>query len=400
MVTNMSETRFHGARTKEETDITKVISDIDSSVIGVIVIADDADEDAFPLNTPTLITRPQSMLGKAGKTGTLYKTLKAISDQVSTKIIVVRVAAAKQPEGDAEAETQSQLIIGGSDADGNYTGMYALLTAEQKTQYRPRILAVPEYDTEEVTAQLCVIAKQLRAFVYASCYGCNTLAEALKYRETFASRELMPIWPNYIAYNPVSGENEVFPATAYAVGLRAFIDNQYGWHRSLSNVAVSNVLGISKDVFWALQAEDSDAQTLNNAEITTIIKRNGFRFWGNRTTDTNEFVFEVYTRTAQILADTIAEAQFETVDGPLTPTNVKDVVSAINKKLSALVTAGKLLGAEAWFDTVDNPTSTLIQGKVVIRYKYTPVPPMEDLTLIQTFTDEYFEGAFSSLGSN
>ena len=111
-------------------------------------------------------------------------------------------------------------------------------------------------------------------------------------------------------------------------------------------------------------------------------------------------MFEVYTRTAQILADTIAEAQFETIDGPLTPTNVKDVVSAINKKLSALVTAGKLLGAEAWFDIVDNGTANLIQGKVAIRYKYTPVPPMEDLTLIQTFTDEYFEGAFSSLGSN
>ncbi|MCV5870012.1 phage tail sheath subtilisin-like domain-containing protein, partial [Escherichia coli] len=89
-----------------------------------------------------------------------------------------------------------------------------------------------------------------------------------------------------------------FPSPAYAVGLRAYIDNQYGWHRSLSNIAVSNVLGMSKDVFWALQAEDSDAQTLNNDEITTIIKRNGFRFWGNRTTDTNEFIFEVYTRTA------------------------------------------------------------------------------------------------------
>lgn len=400
MVTNMSETRFHGARTKEETDITRVINDIDSSVIGVIVVADDADEDAFPLNIPTLITRPQSMLGKAGKTGTLYKTLKAISDQASAKIIVVRVATAKPPEEGKAAETQSQLIIGGSDADGNYTGMYALLTAEQKTGYRPRVLAVPEYDTEEVTSQLCVIAKQLRAFVYAGCNGCNTLAEARQYRETFASRELMLIWPNYIAYNQVSGANEEFPAPAYAVGLRAFIDNQYGWHRSLSNIAVSNVLGMSKDVFWALQAEDSDAQTLNNDEITTIIKRNGFRFWGNRTTDTNEFTFEVYTRTAQILADTIAEAQFETVDGPLTPTNVKDVVSAINKKLSALVTAGKLLGAEAWFDIVDNPTANLIQGKVAIRYKYTPVPPMEDLTLIQTFTDEYFEGAFSSLGSN
>lgn len=394
----MSETRFHGARTKEETDLITAINDIDSSVIGVIAVADDADEDAFPLNTPTLVVRAKSMLGKAGKTGSLYKTLKAISDQCSPKIIVVRVAAAKAPAEGVEAQTQSQLIIGGSDADGNYTGMYALLTAEQKTGYRPRILAVPEYDTEEVTSQLCVIAKQLRAYVYASCNACNTLAEARAYRATFASRELMLLWPNFIAYNPVSGENEEFPSPAYAVGLRAYIDNQYGWHRSLSNIAVSNVLGMSKDVFWALQAEDSDAQTLNNDEITTIIKRNGFRFWGNRTTDTNEFIFEVYTRTAQILADTIAEAQFETVDGPLTPTNVKDVVSAIKKKLSALVTAGKLLGADCWFDIVDNATTDLRQGKVVIRYKYTPVPPMEDLTLIQTFTDEYFEPAFSALG--
>lgn len=394
----MAETRFHGARVREETDVTTAINDIDSSVIGVIAVADDADEDTFPLNTPTLITRASSVLGKAGKTGSLYKTLKAISDQCSPKIIVVRVAEAAAAADGTEAQTQSQLIIGGSDADGNYTGMYALLTAEQKTDYRPRILIVPEYDTEEVTSQLCVIAKQLRAFVYAGCNGCNTIAEALAYRKTFASRELMLLWPNFIAYNSVSGENEEFPAAAYAGGLRSYIDNQYGWHRSLSNIAVSNVLGMSKDVFWALQAEDSDAQTLNNGEVTTIIKRNGFRFWGNRTTDTSEFIFEVYTRTAQILADTIAEAQFETIDGPLTPTNVKDVVSAIKQKLSALVTAGKLLGADCWFDIVDNPTTDIRQGKVVIRYNYTPVPPMEDLTLIQTFTDEYIEPAFAALG--
>jgi phage tail sheath protein FI len=143
---------------------------------------------------------------------------------------------------------------------------------------------------------------------------------------------------------------------AYALGLRALIDNEQGWHKSLSNVPVKNVLGIAKDVFWALQAEDSDANELNANEITTLIKRDGFRFWGNRTTDTEEFIFEVYTRTAQILADSIAEAQFTTVDTPLTPANVKDVVSGINAKLQALVTAGKLIGAACWFDIVDNPT--------------------------------------------
>ena len=208
----------------------------------------------------------------------------------------------------------------------------------------------------------------------------------------------MLIWPNFIAYNPLTGVNEEFPAVAYALGLRALIDNEQGWHKSLSNVPVKNVLGIAKDVFWALQAEDSDANELNANEITTLIKRDGFRFWGNRTTDTEEFIFEVYTRTAQILADSIAEAQFTTVDTPLTPANVKDVVSGINAKLQALVTAGKLIGAACWFDIVDNPTVGLRQGKAIVRYNYSPVPPLEDLTMIQTFTDQYYESAFASLG--
>lgn len=395
----MSETRFHGARIRENTDLVAAINDIESGVIGVVAVADDADAETFPLDTPVLLTRVQNVLSKTGKTGSLYRTLKAIADQASPKVIVVRVAAAAaETEDETQPPSQSQLIMGGTAEDGSYTGMYAFLTAEQKTGYRPRVLAVPEYDTPEVTSALCVIAQNLRAFVYAGCHECKTMAEAITYRETFAYRELMLIWPDFIAYNPQSGENEVFPAPAYACGLRALIDNNQGWHKSLSNVSVKNVLGISRDVFWSLQAEDSDANELNNKEITTLIKRNGFRFWGNRTTDTKDYIFEVYTRTAQILADSIADAQFESIDDPLTPANVKDVISGIGGKLSSLVTLGRLLGAECWFDILDNPTPDLRQGKVRIRYKYTPIPPMEDLKMYQTFTDEYFEPAFSSLG--
>ncbi|TNL01349.1 phage tail protein [Kosakonia cowanii] len=389
--------RYHGARVRENTDLAAAVNDIDSSVIGIVAVAEDADADTFPLNRPVLLTRVNNVLGKAGKSGTLYKTLKAIADQASTKVIVVRVPAAREGEGE---KTQSQLVTGGTEADGSYTGMYALLVAEQDERigYRPRILAAPGLDTEEVTSSLCVIAEKLRAFVYASCHGCETMADAIAWRTKFACRELMLIWPDFIAYNPLTGENEIFPAPAYACGLRALTDSNQGWHKSLSNIPVRNVLGLSKQVFWSLQAEDSDANALNNKEITTLIKRNGFRFWGNRTTDTRDYTFEVYTRTAQILADGIAEAQFEAIDEPLTPVNVRDVVSGISGKLSALVTQGRLIGAECWFDTQDNPTTGLRQGQVRIRYKYTPVPPLEDLTLHQTFTDEFFGPAFASLG--
>lgn len=120
---------FHGARVKENTDLQTAINDIDSTVIGLVAVAEDADPVTFPLNTPVLVTRVISVLGKAGKTGSLYKSLKAISDQVSTRVIVVRVAKAEAGEN---KPTQSQLIIGGTQADGSYTGMFAFLTAEQK----------------------------------------------------------------------------------------------------------------------------------------------------------------------------------------------------------------------------------------------------------------------------
>lgn len=55
MVVNMSETRFHGARVRENTDLVTAINDIDSSVIGVVCVADDADPDTFPLNTHVLL---------------------------------------------------------------------------------------------------------------------------------------------------------------------------------------------------------------------------------------------------------------------------------------------------------------------------------------------------------
>ncbi|ENF08551.1 phage tail sheath family protein [Escherichia coli P0304777.8] len=95
----MSETRFHGARVTESTDLVTAINDVDSSVIGIVATADDADAELFPLNKPTLLTRVNDVLGKCGTTGTLYRALKAIADQVSTKVIVVRVAEHKEEDG-------------------------------------------------------------------------------------------------------------------------------------------------------------------------------------------------------------------------------------------------------------------------------------------------------------
>ncbi len=399
----MAETTFHhGVRVTETTDLGDAINDIDSSVIGIVCTADDADEDTFPLNTPVLLTRVSTALGKAGTTGTLRSALVAISNLCSPKTVVIRVPEAENYTPDAsdiDPPDQDSLTIGGTDKDGRYTGMYALLSAEARVGYRPRILAAPGLDSQPVAVQLAVFAKKLRAFCYVGANGCNSVAEAIKYADNFSEREVMVIYPDWEAYDTTAGETVTLPAPAVAVGLRAYIDQTVGWHKSLSNVAVSGVTGISKDIYYSLQDTDSDTDLLNNGHVTALIKRSGFRFWGNRTCDTETYIFEVYTRTAQILADTVAEAHAKYNDAPMTPSLAKDIVDGINAKLSGLVTAGKLLGGKAWFDTAENAVTDLRQGKLTISYNYTPVPPLEDLELIQDFTDTYFS-VFSSVASS
>ncbi|MGA6086592.1 MULTISPECIES: phage tail sheath subtilisin-like domain-containing protein [unclassified Providencia] len=392
-------TYHHGMEVNETTKLTTLIRDLNTSTIGVVCTGDDADESLFPLDTPVLITRIDNVLGKAGKTGTLYKTLKAISDQCSPKVVVIRVADAANIKSDeGETKTQDQLVIGGNGADGRYTGMYAWLTAKAKVDEKPRILIAPWLDTKPVALQMAIFAEKLKAFAYVSANGCVTISEAKEYRKDFSQREVMVIYPDYLGFNTETGKNEVIASPAIAAGLRARIDDEQGWHKSLSNVPVNGVLGISADVYWSLQDKDTDSNDLNEKGITTLIKYQGYRFWGNRTCDEETYVFEVYTRTAQILSEMIAEAHFSYIDKQLTPSLIKDVIDGIQKKGDELVTQGRLLGFSCWYDPSANPTTQLRDGHAVIKYKYTPVPPLERLSLEQTFTDEYF-AVFNQLGS-
>ncbi|HDL7594590.1 TPA: phage tail sheath protein [Yersinia enterocolitica] len=392
----MATNYHHGVSGEETTDTSTIINDIDSAVIGVVCTADDADAATFPLNTPVLLTRVKNVLGKAGKTGTLRQTLKAISDQASPQTVVIRVAEGGTEEGEKSTEAN---VIGGADENGLYTGLYALLVAEMRVGVKPRIIGAPGLDTLPVANQIAILARELKAFAYISANGCKTIAEAKIYRKNFIQREVMMIYPDWLAYDSEAESNVVVPAPAYALGLRAKIDADIGWHKTLSNVAVDGVLGTSADIYFSLQGKDTDADELNSNHITTLIKQKGFRFWGSRTCEEEVFIFESYTRTAQILMDTIAEAHFYYIDKPLTPSLAKDVIDGINRKLSAYVTAGRLLGARSWYDTDANSTDTLKLGKLTIRYNYTPVPPLENLGLIQEFTDEYFASFANAVNS-
>ncbi|XWJ90614.1 phage tail sheath protein [Phytobacter ursingii] len=391
----------HGVQVVEINDGTRVISTVSTAIIGMVCTASDADAATFPLNEPVLITSVQSAIAKAGKKGTLSASLQAIADQAKPVIVVVRVAEGTGDDADAALAQTVSNIIGTTDENGKYTGLKALLTAEAVTGVKPRILGVPGFDTLEVATALAPICQKLRAFGYVSAWGCKTVSDAIKYRDSFSQRELMVIWPDFLAWDTVSNATTTAYATARALGLRAYIDQSVGWHKTLSNVGVNGVTGISASVFWDLQESGTDADLLNQAGVTTLIRKDGFRFWGNRTcSDDPLFLFENYTRTAQVIADTMAAAHMWAVDKPITATLIRDIVDGINAKFRELKTNGYIVDATCWFDDEANDKETLKAGKLVIDYDYTPVPPLENLTLRQRITDKYLANLITAVNSN
>lgn len=367
----------HGVRVFEIADGARSIRTTETEIIGFVATAADADVTTFPLNTAVLVTNVQTAVGKAGVAGTLAATLNAISSKGGATCIVVRVE-----EGEDEAETTTN-VIGTTLTDGTYTGLKALLTAKSKFGVKPRILGAPGLDSQGVATELASIAQKLRGFAYVSAWDCATKEEAVTYRENFGQREIMVIWPDFKLLENKSD------AVAHALGLRAKIDREQGWHKTLSNVVVDGVTGINKDVFWDLQDPNTDAGYLNAADVTTLVRNNGFRFWGSRTcSEDSAFAFENYTRTAQIIADTIAEGHFWAVDKPMHPSLVKDIIEGINAKLRDW--SGKyIIDGECWFDADANSQTVLAAGSLYIDYDFTPVPPLENLMLRQRITGRY-----------
>ena len=278
--------------------------------------------------------------------------------------------------------------------------MKALLAAKSKFGVKPRILGCPGLDTLAVASELASIASQLRAFAYVHANGCETKEAAATYRDNFGSRELMVLWPDFVGWDTSANAYANTSSVARALGLRALIDEEIGWHKTLSNVAVEGVTGISKDVFWDLQDPSTDAGYLNAAEVTTLIRHDGYRFWGSRTCSADPlFAFENYTRTAQVLADTIAEAHFWAIDKPLNPSLVKDIIEGIRAKIRELKAFGYLIDGDCWYDETINDATTLKAGKLYIDYDYTPVPPLENLMFRQRITDRYLADFATRIGA-
>ena len=367
----MSFTR-HGPFVTETTGGARPLTFGAAAVIAFVATAADASDDVFPVGKSVYISNTQAVESSAGTSGTLKKALDAINKQGGTSAIIIRVAE------EANQGDQDTAVIG-TDADGLKTGLQALRAAESKYGVEISAIGAPELDTTAVAAELIAIGVEIGAEVFIYANGA-TKEDAKAYRDNFGQREVFPFWPN----------PEGMSAVALALGMRAKIDATQGWHKTLSNVPVNGVFGLEKDVSFGLTSTTHDAHFLNQNQIITLVNVDGWRFWGNRGCSADpQFEFESVVRTAQVIKSTIAHGHLWAIDLPVTDDLIDDIVAGINAALGELVNQNQLIGAEVWYDPNNNPPTELADGRVKLNYRYTPVPPLEGLELVQEITDDF-----------
>lgn len=376
--------RHHGITANEYTEGVRSISDISTAIIGMVCTGEDADAKVFPLNTPIFATSAYDLLAKAGTKGTLAKSLDAIVDQADAQVVIVRVADSKNTE-----ELKANVI--GTAEGGNYTGLKALRRAKAVTGYTPKILGVPELDSQDVLTELVGVAQATRAFAYGSAGGNPDITEVGNYRQNFGQRELMLIDNEFMAFDPATKKTDTAATIARVLGARAKLDKNVGWHKSISNTEINGVSGLKFARSFDLLDKNCDANTLNNKDVTTLIREDGFRVWGNRTCANDSMMaFEVATRTAQVIQETIASAFMWALDKPMHPSLLEDIIMAINAKLAQYVNKGYILGARVFIDKTLNTSETVQDGQFIISYEFSWVPPLENMVFNQHVTDTFF----------
>lgn len=360
--------RRHGV-TVTEAPIGRVPLEIaPTSIWGVVVTAPTADPGMV------LVNDLEKAITDVGAGGTAARVLRAIADHGRSIGVMVIV---EEGEGEDDADKAAD------QADKTKDGLLLLRTAEQEFGVKPRILAAPGLDDQEVVAALGVLCQQLDGFGYFYAAG-DTPTDVATYAAGFGVRELMPIDGDFLV-----GEDISF-ATARAVGLRAQLDREVGYHKTISNVPVAGVTGVTKPRSWDLNSIDTDLGLLNGGNVTGIIRRQGLRFWGNRTCSADpRFAFESAVRTNQVLRDVIGQGLFPYIDQPLRADVTIDIIERINALGRREVRSGRLIGFEA-FLAEGNTSDQLAAGKLRIGYRFTPCAPLEDLGVTSEITDEFY----------
>ena len=372
----------HGVNVQRVTTGTRPIGLASSSAIGLVGTAPDATGlDA--LDTVLVQGSAGAAALGLGEEGTIKPALDAIFAQSSSALVAVHCVAPGEVEGVPD-EAATATAIAGSAVDG--TGIYALLAAKHLTGTKPKILIAPGYSSvAAVSSSLIAVGNRLLAGVILDGPDTDNAA-AIAAAGTISDED-----GRALLVDPyVTSGGASVPGSSFVAGLVAQSDARFGVWRSPSNQTLLGVEGTSRPVTFELGDASCDASLLNAANVSTIIREQGWRFWGNRGLSSDPMrAFWNVVRTDDLIAESVKDSHLWAVDQNITRGFVEEVLEGLREFLRQLRTDGAIVGFDAWVDPEVNTATSLGNGELYLDYDFTPAPPAESITFRSRLTTKY-----------
>jgi len=288
-------------------------------------------------------------------------------------------------------------IVGGVDSNGNRSGLELVEEAYQTLGTAPTLLLAPGFSSNSTVAS-AIEGK-------AGGFGCgwkafglvdidstaqDSVQDAVNEKPKLTTGSRMAVcWPRVTL-----GEDTDW-LSAHMAGVIARTDRQRGAGLPYFSPSNKDLAIDGTDVEFSF----SEANTLNKNGITTVIRREGFSLWGDRTaafpgeTDVKDS-FIATRRMGDFLQNTLQLTIFDKVDEPTNRRLIDSVVSSLNQTFSGFEAQGALLSANVVFDPQDNPTADLLDGELTFRLFYTPPVPAEEIEFILEVDPDGFNTLF------
>ncbi|MFB4390961.1 MULTISPECIES: phage tail sheath subtilisin-like domain-containing protein [unclassified Pseudomonas] len=382
---------FHGVTVTNVDTGARTIALPSSSIIGLVDTFTPGAEVSAKANDLVLITSEREAVAAFGADAAITKACRAVFTRARAVIVACGVAKVEQ------ASEQAAAIIGSVLADGKRTGLQALLDGKSCFNAQPRLLVAPKHSaTQAVATALVALADKLRGIAIID--GPNTTDEAsIAYAENFGAKRAFLVDPGVRYFDTDAADTVDAPGSAWVAGLFAYTDREYGFWASPSNKEFVGITGTSRPVEFLDGDETCRANLLNNANIATIIRDDGFRLWGNRTLSSDpKWAFVTRVRTMDIVMDAILYGHKWAVDRAITATYVKDVTEGLQAFMRDLKNQGAIINFEVFADPELNTASQLEQGKVYWNIRFTDVPPAENPNFRVEVTNQWLTEVLDS----
>lgn len=376
----MAQTYLHGTRMTSSVDSTTITPIVDTSPVGVVVTSDSADATLFPLNKAISVSSfDETTYAAAGATGTLKSVLKSLAAQgYAPTTTVVRVS-------EDIADLESNVLA----------GLDILNDAATEGTSTIKLMGAPGLESVAVANSMGAICDSLGGFSYAAIQDAETMSDAILARNSYGNRNTMLLWPA-----TVTNAGESVHIAAIALGQRVMVDSDKGIAKTISNLVVSGVDDIGVPMNY--RGEQSIANQLNKNHITTIIRKNGFRFWGNRTASSEPmFTYESDVRITHYVNTQFESMMDEDLDTITTAEQLEDAVERGQQLLDNLARGDDavIINGKCWINGDLNDESVLAQGMVNFNYNFGTAKPLEQPHFDGLITNQYLAEVLPSFSS-